>query len=176
MVYGMCPSEPVTTHVYITRVYVHRCLWYAVCSGEALTQDQRGIGNSTRCADRGLTNNLFISGGVVCYNGTTIGSIAVYICNDGFVLLEGDEATRVCQSDANWNGSIPQCTPEEPGMYSSSLLNEAFTYIPLLYHHFNFIHIHASSRVVLRLQWKLLSSFKKPHPALFHFLILSDIG
>jgi len=102
--------------LYITR---HYFLWYAVCSEEGLTQDQSGAANSTRCTDRGLANSLFISGGVVCYNGTTIGSRAVYICNEGFLLMEGNEATRVCQSDANWNGSTPQCISDGRGMYSS---------------------------------------------------------
>ena len=101
--------------LYITR---HYYLWYAVCSEEGLTQDQSGTANSTRCTDRGLANSLFISGGVVCYNGTTIVSRAVYICNEDFVLMEGNEATRVCQSDANWNGSTPQCIPDGKGMYS----------------------------------------------------------
>ena len=51
----------------------------------------------------------FISDGVVCYNGTTEGSKAVYFCNDGYNLMEEIEDTRVCQSDGNWNGGIPQC-------------------------------------------------------------------
>ena len=63
-------------------------------------------------------NSSSISGGVVCYNGTTAGSRAVYICIDGFFLV-GVEA-RVCQSDGNWNGSVPQCVPEESGIVSSS--------------------------------------------------------
>ena len=100
--------------LYITR---HYYLWYPVCSEEGLT-DQSGTANSTRCTDRGLANSLFISGGVVCYNETTIGSRAVYICNEDFVLMEGNEATRVCQSDANWNGSTPQCIPDGKGTYS----------------------------------------------------------
>ena len=106
--YKMCPPKPLYGSI-------HYYLWYAVCSEEGLTQDQSGTANSTRCTDRGLTNSLSISGGVVCYNGTTIGSRAVYICNEDFVLMEGNEATRVCQSDANWNGSTPQCVPDGKG-------------------------------------------------------------
>ena len=71
-----------------------------------------------KCTNRGFMNSPSISGGVVCYNGTTIGSRVVYICNDGFILVGGE--TRVCQSDGNWNGSIPQCVPEESGILSSS--------------------------------------------------------
>ena len=65
-------------------------------------------------------NSSSISGGVVCYNGTTAGSRAVYICNDGFVLMEANE-TRVCQSDGMWNGSIPRCIPEESGIVVNSI-------------------------------------------------------
>ena len=64
-----------------------------------------------RCTDKGFVSSSSISGGVVCYNGTTAGSRAVYICNVGFVLM-GNKA-RVCQRDGSWNGSIPQCIPEE---------------------------------------------------------------
>ena len=55
-----------------------------------------------------------ISGGAVCLNGTTVGSTAVYVCSDGYDLM-GNEA-RVCQKDGRWNGSTPQCIPEEGGM------------------------------------------------------------
>ena len=63
-----------------------------------------------RCADKGFVSGSSISGGVVCYNGTTAGSKAAYVCIDGFVLM-GNEA-RVCQKSGSWNGSIPQCMPE----------------------------------------------------------------
>ena len=82
-------------------------LWYTGCNEADLT-DQSGIVNPARCTDR-FANGSSISGGVVCYNGTGTGSAAVYICDDGYVLMEGDDVTRVCQSDGNWNGSISQC-------------------------------------------------------------------
>ena len=88
---------------------------YAGCN-EADLIDQDETLNTASCADRGFVNSSSISGGMVCYNGTTAGSRADYICNDGFV-LDGNKATRVCQSDGNWNGSIPRCSPEEPGTY-----------------------------------------------------------
>ena len=62
-----------------------------------------------RCADEEFVSGLLISDGVVCYNGTTVGSTAVYFCNDDYNLV-GDDA-RVCQSNDNWSGSIPQCNP-----------------------------------------------------------------
>ena len=59
------------------------------------------------CADRGFINTLPIPNGVVCYNRTTGGSEAVYFCDDEF--HQNGAATRVCQNDDVWNGSIPQC-------------------------------------------------------------------
>lgn len=93
---------------------IHVCchLWYAECNEGDLTGQSVTV-NDARCTDKGFVSNSSISGGVVCYNGTTPGSRAVYTCNDGFVLM-GNEY-RVC-IDGNWNGSIPQCTPEKPGM------------------------------------------------------------
>ena len=92
------------------------------------------LGNTTqsetvnpRCADRGFVSGSSISGGVVCYNRTTDGSTAVYICNNGFVLMEEEKATRICQSDGNWNGSTPQCIPEERGMCCSQLYQFSIT-------------------------------------------------
>jgi len=88
-------------------------MWYTGCNEADLT-DQSGTANPASCTDRRLVNSFSISGGVVCYNGTTAGSRAVYICSVGFVLM-GNEA-RICQSDGIWNGSIPQCIPPEgPG-------------------------------------------------------------
>ena len=63
------------------------------------------------CADRGFANTFTISSGVVCYNRTTLGSEVVYICEDGF--NQDGAATRVCQSGGVWNGSIPQCLPDQ---------------------------------------------------------------
>ena len=64
-----------------------------------------------QCADRGLVNTLSIPSGVVCYNRTTAGSEALYICDEGF--HQDGAATRVCQSGGVWNGSIPQCLPDQ---------------------------------------------------------------
>ena len=73
------------------------------CSSTDLTPTDRW------CADRGFGNTLPIPSGVVCYNRTTAGSEALYICEDGF--HQDDAVTRVCQSNGVWNGSIPQCSP-----------------------------------------------------------------
>ena len=96
-------------------IYASCFSWYAGCSEADLTH-QSGIANLARCTDREFVNGSSICDGVVCYNETTEGSRAVYICNDGFVLREGDKATRVCHNNGIWNGSTPQCIPEEGGM------------------------------------------------------------
>ena len=45
------------------------------------------------------------------YNGTTEGAVATYQCDGGYSLSGNVE--RVCQSDGNWNGQVPQCTEGE---------------------------------------------------------------
>ena len=74
------------------------------------------------CADRGFANTLPISNGVVCFSRTAARSEAVYICDDGF--HQDGVATRVCQSDGVWNGSIPQCISDG----RSTLLNHHHYY------------------------------------------------
>ena len=139
-------------------IFILISLSYAACSEEALT-DQSGMVNSTMCTDRGLANSSSISGGVVCYNGTTVGSRAVYICNDGFILVEGDEATRICQSDANWNGSIPRSISQEKGTSECRFSQWIFffaSYINILsFASFLVLILHMPVGVVLRLQWQL---------------------
>ena len=58
-----------------------------------------------------------VSGGGVCYSGDSVGSVAVYFCDDGYT-LEGD-TTRECLSSCLWNGSTPQSV-EAPGMVLQS--------------------------------------------------------
>ena len=79
-----------------------------------------------RCANRTFMNSASISGDVICYNGTTVGSRAVYICRDNYILnetMEGNEITIVCQSNGSWNGTMPQCIQEGSGMYCKLLHN-----------------------------------------------------
>ena len=64
-----------------------------------------------QCTDRGFVNTLPIPSGMVCYSRTTAGSEAVYICDDGF--HQNGAATRMCQSGGIWNGSAPQCLPDQ---------------------------------------------------------------
>ena len=53
------------------------------------------------------------SGGGVCYSGDSVGSVAVYFCDDGYT-LEGD-TTRECLSSGLWNGSTPKCVEKYTG-------------------------------------------------------------
>ena len=66
-----------------------------------------------QCAENAFASTLPIPNGAVCYSRTTAGSKALYICNDGF--HQDGAATRVCQSEGVWNGSIPQCLPDMEG-------------------------------------------------------------
>ena len=48
-----------------------------------------------------------VSGGGVCYSGDSVGSVAVYFCDDGYTLEV--ESTRECESTGLWNGTTPHC-------------------------------------------------------------------
>lgn len=48
--------------------------------------------------------------GEVSANQTQTGNVAVYTCNEGYI-LEG-EATRMCSSFGTWSGSAPLCVPK----------------------------------------------------------------
>ena len=88
-------------------VSLHDYLYPIGCSLTDLTPN-----NAVRqSVDREFVNTLPIPSGVVCYNRTTPGSEAVYICEDGF--HQDGAATRVCQSGGAWNGSIPQRLPDQ---------------------------------------------------------------
>ena len=49
-----------------------------------------------------------VSGGGVCYSGDSVGSVAVFFCDDGYT-LEGGDSTRERLSSGLWNGTTPQC-------------------------------------------------------------------
>ena len=51
-----------------------------------------------------------VSDGVVCYSGDSVGSVAVYFCDDGYK-LQGD-SIRECLSGGLWNGTTPLCVPD----------------------------------------------------------------
>ena len=82
-----------------------------ICTAGCSLTDLTPTDAVRQCADGGFANTLPIPSGMVCYNRTTTGSEAVYICDEGF--HQDGTATRVCQSDGVWNGSIPQCLPDQ---------------------------------------------------------------
>ena len=55
----------------------------------------------------GSIGSVIIPNGVACYNGDSSGSVAIYQCTKGYILLGNSQ--RICQSDGNWNGSVPRC-------------------------------------------------------------------
>ena len=63
------------------------------------TPDERCVGL--------LQSSAQFTGGVVCYSGVTLRSLAVYVCNSTHH-LEGP-SLRECQNHGNWSGSVPQC-------------------------------------------------------------------
>ena len=67
------------------------------------------MGTSLTCPEIVNGSSISPGTGVVCYNGTSVGSIAIYsyICNND--TSQRNETTRVCQSNGTWNGSIPSC-------------------------------------------------------------------
>ena len=47
--------------------------------------------------------------GKVVTASTIFKSVAVYICNDGYVIVNGS-TNRTCQADGHWTGTKPSCT------------------------------------------------------------------
>ena len=56
----------------------------------------------------------------MCYSGDSVGSVAVYFCDDGYT-LDGD-STRECLSSGLWNGTTPQCHGKEVKLIFYSVL------------------------------------------------------
>ena len=60
-----------------------------------------------------------VGGGGVCYSGDSVGSVAVYFCDDGYTLQGG--STRQCLSTGFWNGTTPHCI-ETDGMIHTCMV------------------------------------------------------
>ena len=91
-------GKPYVLFVYI--IYMYSCVQCAVaCPPQSLVTGQIACTNPN--------GSLPILGGLVVYNGTIEGAVAIYQCNLGYIL--SGNAERVCQSDGNWKGSIPSC-------------------------------------------------------------------
>ena len=51
--------------------------------------------------------------GVVCYTGTATGSLAYYICDDGYELNDLAMNPRECNQGGQWSGTQLECTFKE---------------------------------------------------------------
>ena len=69
-----------------------------------------------RCLDINAVGSVLLENGVICYNGTSTGSLATYHCNSGYQLKDGDGMRR-CQSDSNWDGQMATCYQGSPLRY-----------------------------------------------------------
>ena len=94
--------------------------------------------------------NVSILDGVVCYNGTTAESTAVYICNN---ITQRNEVTRVCQSDGTWNGTISSC----PGIIGHTEKQE--------------MEKQEMEKQKMKIQWKLEAETKKRKHRMMHVLL-----
>ena len=117
---GVGPNhgQPITIHYVKKYSYIHVFFIYDT-HADCILKD---LGNATHTEIeypmcRSSVSSASISGGAVCLNGTTVGSNATYVCNDGYNLM--GNKSRVCQMDGNWNGRTPRCIPEKSSMYCS---------------------------------------------------------
>ena len=64
------------------------------------------------CESDPLTNPT--NGIVTTFSGTTFMMMATYTCNPGYIVsgTTSNTATRTCQSNALWSGSVPVCDGE----------------------------------------------------------------
>ncbi len=74
-----------------------------------------------RCSPDSV-DSLSIPNGVVCYNGTTLGSTAYYICNGDYEVFgrsdcENKDDLRECQQDGHWSGETIHCLQPTNGIY-----------------------------------------------------------
>ena len=73
-----------------------------------------------------------VSGGGVCYSGDSVGSVAVYFCDDGYT-LDGD-STRECLPSGLWNGTTPQCVEiDRNGMHECTLTQHCILYCTIVF-------------------------------------------
>ena len=74
-------------------------------------------GRQPFCQGRNCARLVDIQNGRVSFSSTSVGSVATYICNQGFELI--GSSRRTCQSNGQWSGREPVCT----GLRCGSLSN-----------------------------------------------------
>ena len=94
------------------------------------------VHTASQCPDLQNPNN-----GRVIISGTTIGSVASYICDDGYV-IDGLN-TRICQDQQTWSGSEPQCRSKQ-SMTLSFVQFCIYSSFHLSIHPFTHLFIHPS--------------------------------
>ena len=50
---------------------------------------------------------VLVPNGFVCFDGLTSGSVATFLCNDGYTLV--GHKHLICQNNGSWIGDTPQC-------------------------------------------------------------------
>ena len=111
-------------HIPVVTLFMPWFLCHAECSVTDLVHLNNVsyfyFSNETNQTCQEIVNSVSISPGtgVVCYNGTSVGSTAIYIyiCNHS---NQTNVVTRVCQSNGTWNGTIPSC----PGIITCSCIH-----------------------------------------------------
>ena len=101
-----------------TGAYVYSCYLSSKCTicdyfpNTACPPNDLGtIDNETnsRCAMYGrFDGSVTIANGTGCFN-TTVGSVATYMCDEGYTSAHGNDLTRTCLINGSWNGSILKC-------------------------------------------------------------------
>ena len=81
------------------------------------------LGNSISLTSKPKVCNSYlhyisINNGVVCYNGTDVGSRAVYFCFSCSQNSTELSLVRICQPHGEWNGTVHQCQLECSKYYS----------------------------------------------------------
>ena len=85
--------------------------------------------NTVTCGVKSFSP-LGIDNGIVCYNGTNVGSIAVYSClstSCHFTESSYETFIRMCKEDRKWSGTIPHCDCSESYIISLCYLSEYYT-------------------------------------------------
>ena len=69
------------------------------------------VSNSTMSCDLLSSSNggsIAIANGIGCFNNTTVGSVAIYRCVNGYFIVGNSQ--RHCQSNGSWTDNVPICT------------------------------------------------------------------
>ena len=77
------------------------------CDPRQLGETYVHVPDDVNC--KSTLHSIGIKNGLVCYNGTAAGSIAIYHCLKSDLTLERIASVRVCQLNGKWNGTVHYC-------------------------------------------------------------------